>query len=67
MRILNSFLVFYIILMNYDKPFLNLKDLYTEQSFHLFIFCAPVQHSLQDPNWSLSNFSVNNFAIADSL
>lgn len=67
MRILNSFLVFYIILMNYDKPFLNLKDLYTEQPFHLLIFCAPVQHSLQDPNWSLSNFSVNNVAIADSL
>lgn len=66
-RILNCFLVLYIILTNYDKPFLNPKDLYIEQPFHLFIFCSRVQHSLQDPSWSLSNFSVNNFAIADWL
>lgn len=32
----NSFLVFYIILMNYDKPFLNPENLYIEKLFRLF-------------------------------
>lgn len=60
-------LVLYIILTNYDKPSLNPKDLYVEPPFHLFIFCARVQHSLPDPRGSVSNYSMNNFAIADSL